>query len=88
MLILGNWIINLNTYLLVGIFASILLMIYFIYVDIKDERIIILSSIIRDIGEGLIIGMSWIISIPILVITNLIISVMVCLFYGGDDYEE
>lgn len=88
MLILGNWIINLNTYLLVGIFASILLMIYFIYVDIKDERIIILSNIIRDIGEGLIIGMSWIISIPILVITNLIISVMVCLFYGGDDYEE
>lgn len=88
MLTLGNWIINLNIYLLIGIFVSFILMIYFIYIDIKDEKAIVISSIIRDIGEGLIIGMSWIISIPILVVTNLIISIMICLFCRGDDYEE
>lgn len=40
-----------------------------------DREYLYFSVIISDICEGLIIGLSWIISIPILVIGNIIISI-------------
>lgn len=40
-----------------------------------DREYLYFGVIISDICEGLIIGLSWIISIPILVIGNIIISI-------------
>lgn len=83
MLIIGNLILNLHLYFIIGFIISTALTIYYIGVDFYNESVYELSlyDIINDIGEGFCIGLSWIISIPILIITYIIKALIVIIYF-------
>ena len=85
MLIIGEYIIYLQTYMIIGIITAVLFSIYFIYVDLVNGISII--TMIKIITEALILGLSWIISIPITVISNIIITI-IYLYYSKIESEE
>lgn len=60
-------------YIVISIISFIALTIVNLY---TDREYLCASVIISDICEGMIIGLSWIISIPILAIGNMIISII------------
>lgn len=83
MLIIGSLMLNLHLYIIIGFIISIALATYYIGVDFYNESIYELSlyDIINDISEGFCIGLSWIISIPILVITYIIKALIVIIYF-------
>ncbi|MCI7633976.1 MAG: hypothetical protein MSS80_08135 [Mollicutes bacterium] len=79
--------INLNAYFTIGTIVFVLEVINFIIQDLKYDGYLSLEGLIRDISEGLIVGLSWIISIPILIVTNILLTIiyMIC---SGEDEDE
>lgn len=72
--------INLNAYFTIATIVFVLEVINFIIQDLKYDGYLSLEGLIRDISEGLIVGLSWIISIPILIVTNILLTIiyMIC----------
>lgn len=81
MIYINDYIISIQIYMYIGLIVSFLLTLYFLYIDYKnDELSLSLVVIIRDISEGLSLGMSWIFSIPIASITNIILGIIICIY--------
>lgn len=85
--------INLNIYLVIGMAVSMIETINFIIQDIKYDGYLSLDGLIRDVSESLIVGFSWIISIPILIVTNILLAIiyMICgkiIKESGDENDE
>lgn len=64
---------SLMIYIYIGLIITMISLIYFI---INDRDFLDLSILIEDLAEATIIGGAWIISIPILVISNIIITII------------
>jgi len=79
-------IIDIKAYLIIGIILSILIIIRDILKDLEDGEIWT-GVIIEDVASGLIIGLSWIISMPILIVTNIILA-MIMIFYREEDDDN
>lgn len=79
-------IIDIKAYLIIGIILSILTIIIDILKDLKDGEIWT-GVIIEDVASGFIIGLSWIISIPILIVTNIILAIIMIFYREEDDNE-
>ena len=79
-------IIDIKAYLIIGIILSIFTIIRYILKDLEDGKIWT-GVIIEDVASGLIIGLSWIISIPILIVTNIILA-MIMIFYREEDDDN
>lgn len=83
--------IIISRYLIIGIILSFIFILKNIIIDIYEVEILnedyfTFDMLVNDIGEGLIIGLAWGISIPIICLTNLIISgkdIIVELFNKG-----
>lgn len=60
-------------YVYISMIVTIISLIYFI---INDKDFLDLSILIEDLAEATIIGGAWIISIPVLVISNIIITII------------
>lgn len=84
--------IIIDKYLIVGIALSTMFIIINILSDISqimilNEEPITFDMLISDISEGLIIGLAWGISVPIICLTNIIIAskdIIVELFNKGE----
>ncbi len=88
MLILGEYVISFQSYFLIGIIVSILFSIYFLYLDLTNENnVVTIGTLIKDISEGLVLGLSWIIAVPITTITNIILSLLY-VYYSWIEEEE
>ena len=79
--------INLNAYFTIATIVFVLEVINFIIQDLKYDGYLSLEGLIRDISEGLIVGLSWIISIPILIVTNILLTIIYMICSGGDEDE-
>lgn len=79
-------IIDIKACLIIGIILSILTIIRYILKDLEDGEIWI-GIIIEDVASGFIIGLSWIISMPILIVTNIILA-MIMIFYREEDDDN
>lgn len=79
--------ISLNAYFTIGTIVFVLEVINFIIQDLKYDGYLSLEGLIRDISEGLIVGLSWIISIPILIVTNILLTIIYMICSGGDEDE-
>lgn len=79
--------INLNAYFTIGTIVFVLEVINFIIQDLKYDGYLSLEELIRDISEGLIVGLSWIISIPILIVTNILLTIIYMICSGGEKDE-
>lgn len=92
MIILGDFAINLSVYLGIGFTIAFFLIIYYLYIDFtNDEEYVSVMGIINDIGEGLCIGLSWLVSIPILAITNIVKYIILLIYhirYANDKEED
>ena len=83
--------IIISRYLIIGIILSFIFILKNIIIDIYEVEILnedyfTFDMLVNDIGEGLIIGLAWGISILIICLTNLIISgkdIIVELFNKG-----
>ncbi len=80
-------IIDIKAYLIIGIILSILTIIKNILKDLEDGEIWT-GVIIEDVASGLIIGLSWIISIPILIVTNIILAIIMIFYREKYDGNE
>lgn len=88
MLILGEYVISFQSYFTIGIIVSILFSIYFLYLDLTNENnVVTVGTLIKDISEGLVLGLSWIIAVPITTITNIILSLLY-VYYSWIEEEE
>lgn len=88
MLILGEYVISFQSYFSIGIIVSILFSIYFLYLDLTNENnVVTIGTLIKDISEGLVLGLSWIIAVPITTITNIILSLLY-VYYSWIEEEE
>lgn len=88
MLILGEYVITFQSYFTIGIIVSILFSIYFLYLDLTNEsNVVTVGTLIKDISEGLVLGLSWIIAVPITTITNIILSLLY-VYYSWIEEEE
>lgn len=84
--------IIIDKYLIVGIALSTIFIIINILSDISQTMILneeptTFDMLISDISEGLIIGLAWGISVPIICLTNIIIAgkdIIVELFNRGE----
>lgn len=85
MIVLGSYMLSLKTYLTIGMIISLVLILYFIWKDMVGDYGLDILSLIRDISEGLCIGIGWIFTIPILAVTNLILVIINSFF---EDEEE
>ncbi len=79
-------IIDIKAYLIIGIILSILTIIRYILKDLENGEIWT-GEIIADVANGFIIGLSWMISVPILIITNIILA-MIMIFYREEDDDN
>lgn len=79
--------INLNAYFTIATIVFVLEVINFIIQDLKYDGYLSLEGLIRDISEGLIVGLSWIISIPILIVTNILLTIIYMICSGGEKDE-
>lgn len=79
--------INLNAYFTIGTIVFVLEVINFIIQDLKYDGYLSLEGLIRDISEGLIVGLSWIISIPILIVTNILLTIIYMICSEGEKDE-
>lgn len=79
--------INLNAYFTIATIVFVLEVINFIIQDLKYDGYLSLEGLIRDISEGLIVGLSWIISIPILIVTNILLTIIYMICSGGEEDE-
>lgn len=79
-------IIDIKAYLIIGIILSILTIIRYILKDLEDGKIWT-GEIIVDVANGFIIGLSWIISMPIFIVTNIILA-MIMIFYREEDDDN
>ena len=79
-------IIDLKAYLIIGILLTIFNIIRYILKDLEDGEIWT-GEIIADVANGFIIGLSWIISMPILIVTNIILA-MIMIFYREEDDDN
>lgn len=79
-------IIDIKACLIIGIILSIFTIIRYILKDLEDGEIWI-GIIIEDVASGFIIGLSWIISMPILIVTNIILA-MIMIFYREEDDDN
>lgn len=79
--------INLNAYFTIAIIVFVLEVINFIIQDLKYDGYLSLEGLIRDISEGLIVGLSWIISIPILIVTNILLTIIYMICSEGEKDE-
>lgn len=64
---------NLNLYIIIATIISTISLVIFI---VNDRDILNLSIIIKDISEALIIGGAWIVSMPVLVISHILLSII------------
>lgn len=88
MLILGEYVITFQSYFTIGIIVSVLFSIYFLYLDLTNEsNVVTVGTLIKDISEGLVLGLSWIIAVPITTITNIILSLLY-VYYSWIEEEE
>lgn len=78
--------IDIKSYLVIGIILSIFTIIRYIVKDLDDGEIWT-GEIIADVANGFIIGLSWIISMPILIVTNIILA-LIMIFYREEDDEN
>lgn len=81
MIIIGDYMISISSYFTIGIVISILLFLYYMFNDFKNDNLSLLGEV-NNIGEGFCIGLSWIISIPILVITYIIKAIIIIIYFG------
>lgn len=79
--------INLNAYFTIATIVFVLEVINFIIQDFKYDGYLSLEGLIRDISEGLIVGLSWIISIPILIVTNILLTIIYMICSEGEKDE-
>lgn len=79
--------INLNAYFTIATIVFVLEVINFIIQDLKYDGYLSLEGLIRDISEGLIVGLSWIISIPILIVTNILLTIIYMICSGCEKDE-
>ena len=79
--------IDIKAYLIIGVILSIFIMIKYIFKDLDDEGIWI-EEIIADIANGFIIGLNWIISMPILIVANIILAMIIIFYEKEDDDNE
>lgn len=79
--------INLNAYFTIATIVFVLEVINFIIQDLKYDGYLSLEGLIRDISEGLIVGLSWIISIPILIVTNILLTIIYMICSEGEKDE-
>lgn len=79
--------ISLNAYFTIGMIVFVLEVINFIIQDLKYDGYLSLEGLIRDISEGLIVGLSWIISIPILIVTNILLTIIYMICSEGEKDE-
>lgn len=68
--------INLFDYSIIAIIVFLISSIKFIYKDIRNFGFLAIDFLISDIAEGLIIGISWAFSIPILGISNILLEII------------
>lgn len=80
MLIIGDYMISISLYFTIGIVISILLFLYYMFDDFRNNDLSLLGEI-SNMGEGFCIGLSWIISIPILVITYIIKAIIIIIYF-------
>ncbi len=78
--------IDIKAYFIIGIILSILTIIRYILKDLDDGEIWT-GEIIADVANGFIIGLSWIISMPILIVANIILA-MIMIFYREEDDDN
>ena len=69
--------INLTAYAIIGFAISTFLIIKFIW---GDRDCLGIDIIVNDIAEALIVGLGWIVSIPILVISNIVLFIICCIY--------
>lgn len=79
--------IDLNIYIAIGVIIFVIETIIFIVQDLKYDGYLSLDGLIKDISESLIVGLSWIISIPILIVTNILLAIIYMICSGGEDDE-
>lgn len=79
-MIIFGYVINFYVYLAIAELITAIYFIYFLYYDFKDEDLISIRTLIRDICEAFILGFSWIISIPITAIGNILIET-ICIYH-------
>lgn len=79
--------ISLNAYFTIATIVFVLEVINFIIQDLKYDGYLSLEGLIRDISEGLIVGLSWIISIPILIVTNILLTIIYMICSEGEKDE-
>lgn len=92
MLVLGELSISLQSYLYISLFFTIWFILYFIKRDLDELGWIDVIELIRSLSEALLIGLSWIVSIPILTLSNIILLLIAFFLnskYGKEDeFEE
>lgn len=65
-----------NLYLITGILISIVITIIYTIEDIRNVDCNLIEILIPDLTEGLIISLNWTMSIPILIIGNVILLII------------
>lgn len=75
-----NWILYVYVSLIVMMFGLV-------YMIIRDREILTIELLIEDITNAAIISIAWAINIPILVISNIVISMLYIIYdrKNGDD---
>lgn len=75
-----NWILYVYVSLIVMMFGLV-------YMIIRDREILTIELLIEDITNATIISIAWAINIPILVISNIVISILYIIYdrKNGDD---
>jgi hypothetical protein len=68
--------INLYLYVVVGVIFGIFATLFIMAQDYKQYECFIPQLVVASIAEGFIFGLAWIISVPILIISKVIIFVM------------
>ena len=80
-MILQNINIDLVSYLLFSNIVCTFYLLYFLYTDLKEFEIITVLDVIKNISLSLILGITWIISVPIFSTGKIISGIYLCYYY-------
>lgn len=79
-----NISINLCLYVVIGVIFGIFVTLFYLAQDYKQYECFIPEIVANTIAEGFIIGLSWIISIPILAILVVVLSIIKLICKGEE----